>query len=96
YSYYRKDADAGYAVELHFSGVYIGDESDEVTVYDAAFYAAEDADKCVGHSYGDIPKGDKERKLGTIPVRYVSEIIYQLTKATASSTETNENWRKDR
>lgn len=96
YSYYRKDADAGYAVELHFSGAYAGDENDEVTVYDAAFYAAEDADKCVGDSYGNIPKGDKERKLGTIPVRYVSEIIYQLTKATASSTETNENWRKDR
>lgn len=96
YSYYRKDADAGYAVELHFSGSYIGDESEDVTVYDAAFYAIEDADKCVGNSYGNIPKGDKERKLGTIPARYMSEILYQLTKATASSTETDEEWRKDR
>ena len=96
YSYYRKDTDAGYAVELHFSGSYIGDESEDVTVYDAAFYAIEDADKCVGNSYGNIPKGDKERKLGTIPARYMSEILYQLTKATASSTETDEEWRKDR
>ena len=96
FSFYRKDAEAGYGAELHFSGSYIGDENDEVTVYEAAFYTAEDAEKYVGASYGRIPKGDKELRLGAISERYMSEIIYQLTKATASSQETDEKWRKTR
>ena len=44
---------------------------------------------------GYVKRGEKETPLAKIPARYFSEIVYQLTKATASSEETNENWRKE-
>ncbi|MBR4731555.1 MAG: DUF4132 domain-containing protein [Lachnospiraceae bacterium] len=95
YSYWRKDVEAGYGAELLFSGAYVADENDEVTVYDAAFYKAEDVDKNCGYTFLKH-KNDKMLKLGDVPVRYMSEILYQLTKATASSTETDEKWRDER
>ncbi len=33
--------------------------------------------------------------LNEVPKRYFSEIVYQLTKATASSTEIDTNWKKE-
>ena len=95
YSYWRKDTEAGYGVELLFSGAYVADENDEVTVYDAAFYKAEDVDKnCGGTTMRH--KNNKMLKLDEVPARYMSEILYQLTKATASSTETDAKWRDER
>ena len=95
YSYYRKDTEAGYGVELQFSGAYIGDENDEVTVYAAEFYTLEDFEKR-GYGYSHIKnQNDKGQLLGEVPARYFSEIVYQLVKATASSTETDGEWRKD-
>ena len=95
YLFYRVDSDAGYAVDLYFSGSYIGDENDEVTVYDAAFYPFE---SYFQHSYScaEEERDKTALRLDEIPVRYFSEIVYQLTKATASSTETDANWRKNR
>lgn len=89
----RKDQEAGYSVELRFSGSYIGDENDEVTVYDASFYSLEDMDKR-GLRY-DLKKDEKAILLDQTSARYFSEIVYQLTKATASSTETDEGWREN-
>ncbi len=89
--FYRRDTDAGYVVELLFSGSYIGDENDEVTVFDAGFYTIAEYDSRKGY----VKRGEKETPLAQIPARYFSEIVYQLTKATASSEETNENWRKE-
>lgn len=95
YSYYRKDVEAGYGVELQFSGAYIGDENDDVTVYDAQFYTLEDFDKR-GYGYSHTKnQNDKAQELDKVPARYFSEIVYQLVKATASSTETDEEWRKE-
>ena len=94
YEFYRKDAEAGYGVELCFSGAYAGDENDEVTVYDAGIYTLEDFDKCCLGYTRERNKEQKQIVLGKVSPRYLSEIFYQLTKATASSTETDANWRK--
>ena len=95
YSYWRKDTEAGYGVELLFSGAYVADENDEVTVYDAAFYKAEEVDKNCGSTTLQH-KNNKMLMLDEVPARYMSEILYQLTKATASSTETDAKWRDER
>ena len=89
--FYRKDTDAGLGVELYFSGSYIGDENDEVTVYDARCFTLADMSD---FGYYDRSRESKSLPLSRIPERYFSEVIYQLTKATASSEETDENWRK--
>ncbi len=34
--------------------------------------------------------------LGQIPARYYSEIVWQLERATASSTETDSDWKDSR
>lgn len=81
FTFYRKDGDIG--VELDFSGVFVGDENEEVTVYEAIFYKAGQAH---GGDYGVIKKEDKYR-LEEVKPRYFSEIVYQLAKATASSQE---------
>jgi len=93
YSYDRWDADAGLGAVLCFSGAYIGDENDEVTVYYASVYSIKDRGS-IGWRY-DIKKDEKAICLDKVPQRYLSELIYQLTKATASSTETDEHWKED-
>ena len=42
-------------------------------------------------------EADKERShfLKDVPPRYFSEIVYQLALATASSTEKDEDWKKN-
>ena len=92
--FYRRDLDAGMSVELRFSGSYIGDEDDDVTVYDASFYKPEDMDDR-GYRY-DMKADEKAIDLDKVSKRYFSEIVYQLTKATKSSTETDPTWRDGR
>jgi len=83
YSFYREDGESG--VELAFSGLFVGDENEEVTVYEAQFYRAGTV-KRGSYVYDTVKKEDRYR-LGEISPRYFSEIVLQLTKATASSTE---------
>ena len=45
--------------------------------------------------YDEVPE-EHILTLGSVPARYYSEILHQLTRATASSTETNENWRSEK
>ena len=93
-TFYREDAGLGLGVELHFSGTYVGCMDEEVTVYEARFYKA---GTIVRGSYVyDEAEGDKQVALKDIPERYFSEIVLQLTKATASSKEIEENWKKNR
>lgn len=82
-TFYREDGALG--VELEFSGCYVGDENDEVTVYGARFYKAGTVAR--GSYVYDTIKKENEYKLREISPRYFSEIILQLTKATASSQE---------
>lgn len=82
-TFYREDGDIG--VELEFSGSYVGDENDEVTVYGAAFYRAGTVRR--GSYVYDTIKKENQFKLEEVSPRYFSEIILQLTKAVASSQE---------
>ncbi len=89
YTYYREDGPL--AVELRFSGSPVGDENDDVTVFDALFYRPGTVRR--GSYVYDTVQEQHTLSLGEVPARYYSEIILQLTKATASSTETNPDWK---
>ena len=92
YDFYREDGELG--VELSFSGSFVGGQGDTVTVYDAVFYPAGTVKR--GSYVYDEPKKEDLLPLGRVEPRYFSEIVYQLQKATASSSETNPNWRSER
>ncbi len=83
YTFYREDGDVG--VELEFSGCYMGGENEEVTVYGASFYRAGTVQR--GSYVYDTIKKEDLFQLGDVSPRYFSEIVLQLTKATASSQE---------
>ena len=87
----KEDKECDMGVALHFSGVSMGYENEDVTVYGAHFYRPGTAKK-KDFSY-DFIKDEEAASLGEVPPRYFSEIVYQLTKATASSQETDESWR---
>ena len=94
YTFYREDSTLGLGVELNFSGCFVGDENEEITVYDAVFYKAGTVRR--GSYCYDTPKESDILLLGQVPARYYSEIVYQLTRATASSTETDPDWKTSR
>lgn len=83
YTFYREDGDVG--VELEFSGCFVGDENEEITVYGASFYRAGTVQR--GSYVYDTIKKENLFQLGDVSPRYFSEIVLQLTKATASSQE---------
>lgn len=94
YTYYREDTELSLGVELHFSGSFVGGENDDVTVYDARFYKAGTIER--GSYVYDEAGKEKAYFLREVPERYFSEIVWQLTKATASSQEKNGNWKEER
>ena len=108
YSYYREDRELALGVELHFSGSYVGGENEDVTVYEARFYStggvalAENGGTMVtggiqrGSYVYDEANDSNSCFLKEVPERYFSEIVLQLTKATASSKEKNVNWKATR
>ena len=71
-----------------------GTLSETVTVYDAVFYRAGTVEH--GSYVYDEPKKEDILPLGQVPARYYSEVVYQLEKATASSTETDPFWKATR
>jgi len=94
YTYYREDATVGLGVELRFSGCAVGyDDGGNVTVYDAIFYTG--TINRGSYVYDTVPE-EHIVPLGDVPKRYYSEIIHQLTRATASSTETDAHWKETR
>ncbi len=82
-TFYREDGSIG--TELSFSGSYVGDENEEVTVYEAVFYRAGTVKR--GSYVYDTVKDANQYALADVSPRYFSEIVLQLTKATASSQE---------
>ncbi len=82
-TFYREDG--GIGVELEFSGSYVGDENDEVTVYGAVFYKAGTVKR--GSYVYDTVREENRYLLGEVNPRYFSEIVLQLARATASSRE---------
>lgn len=79
HSFYREDQDKG--VELVFSGCYVGAENDTVVVYEAYFYQPGVTEKI-----GWISQPVRQ-KLGQVDPRYFSEVVLQLTRATAASEQ---------
>ena len=78
-------------MELEFSGLFVGDENEEITVYGARFYRPGTVRR--GSYVYDEPQGDRLLRLGEVSPRLYSEIVYQIKKATASSTETRPDWK---
>ncbi len=93
HTYYREDPEIGIGVELHFSGAYVGLMDEDVTIYDVRFYKAGSVAR--GSYVYDEADKEKAYELKDVPARYFSEIVLQLTKATASSQRRDEDWRKD-
>ncbi len=83
YNFYREDGSVG--VELEFSGAFVGDENEEVTVYEVLFYRTGTVNRG-SYVYDRIKEGD-QLKLGEVKPRYLSEMVLQIAKATASSQE---------
>lgn len=92
--FYREDAPLGMAVELKFSGSFVGYEEESVTVFDAVFYKPGTVEH--GSYVYDNPKEEHIFSLSRIPARYFSEVVYQLERATAASTETDADWKDKR
>lgn len=92
YTFYREDPALHMGVELNFSGCYVGGENDTVTVYEATFYRSGTVRR--GSYCYDTPTAENTFALGDVPPRYYSEIVYQLERATASSTETDPEWKQ--
>ncbi len=69
-TFIRDDQDKG--AELAFSGSYVGGENESVVVYDACFYEPGETKPV-------------RKKLGEVDPRYFSEVVLQLSRATASS-----------
>lgn len=92
YSFYREDGPTG--VQLNFSGAYVGGEDSEVVLYEVQFYHAGTVRR--GSYVYDAPKDDRLIPLGQVAPRLFSEVVYQLQKATASSTEVQEDWKQSK
>ena len=94
YCFWREDKDLGIGAELRFSGTAVGyDDGENVTVYDAVFYRGTVSR---GSYVYDTLQAEQLVPLGEVPTRYYSEIVHQLTRATASSTERDTDWKKNR
>ena len=107
YSYYREDQELHMGVELHFSGSYVGGMNEDVTVYEVRFYNAggtvvdENGNTVTsgimrGSYVYDEADDSNSYLLKEVPERYFSEVVLQLTKALASSSDRIENWKKQK
>jgi hypothetical protein len=94
YTFYKEDSTYKIDAELRFSGVSVGYENDDVTVYDLSFYKEGTVSK---YSYiQDNIYNQNVVSPDTLPKRFFSEILYQVNKATASKIGTNENWKAEK
>ena len=82
YNFYREDGRLG--VELEFSGSFVGGDFEEVTVYEAVFYRTDTVKRS---GYYDEVKEEHRLRLEEVKPRYFSEMVLQLSRATAASQE---------
>ena len=85
FTYYREESLLGLGAELHFSGSFVGSGSaggQDVTVRDVRFYQVGTVDRGP-ESYDEVTEG-RQLSLKNIPQRFFSEIVWQLTRATAA------------
>ena len=94
YCFWREDKELGIGAELRFSGTAVGyDDGEDVTVYDAVFYRGTVSR---GSYVYDTLQSEQLVPLGEVPTRYYSEIVHQLTRATASSNARDADWKQNR
>ena len=92
YTFYREIGDIG--IEITFSGCYVSpDPTEAITVGQVVFYKAGSI-KRGSYVYDEVKKEDAF-KLGDISARLFSEMVYDVTNATLTSTGKNERWIKE-
>ena len=91
YDFYKEDKALGLGAELSFEGLFVGDENEDTTIYVIRFYKAGTVERG-SYVYDEIKK-ENLLKLNDVPNRFFSETMYQVDKALASSTMTNEEWK---
>ncbi|MGH4124408.1 MAG: DUF4132 domain-containing protein [Clostridium sp.] len=94
YNFYKEDDKLQIGVELSFSGLSIGFENDEVTVYDLIFYKRGTVKR--GSYIYDTVKEQHIIKPSEIPNRFFSEILYQISKAIESKIGINDKWKEEK
>ncbi len=92
HTYFREDKELDLGAVLYFSGTYVGGMNEDVTVYEIRFFKSGNLSTW---SY-DREVEAKSCLLSEVPERYFSEIVLQVTKATAASREKDANWKKGR
>ncbi len=92
--FYKENVRLGIGAELSFSGVGVGYENEEVTIYDVVFYKAGTVRR--GSYVYDSVKDSGLLRPDEVPERFFSEILYDIERSTASKTGADENWKKDR
>ena len=93
YTFYKEDKTLNLGVELNFSGVSVGYENEDVTIFGVTFYNAGTVQR--GSYVYDTIKENNIIVPSKVNKRFFSEILYGVNKATLSKIGTNENWRKD-
>lgn len=79
FAYYREDAETGLAARLEFSGNCRKAENEEIIVYGIKFYRIGEAGRS-DYVYGAADE-EKACRLGGVPARYFSEILWQAVRA---------------
>ncbi len=79
FAYYREDAETGLAARLEFSGNCRKAENEEIIVYGIKFYRIGEAGRS-DYVYGAADE-EKACRLGGVPARYFSEILWQAERA---------------
>ena len=94
YNFYKEDSKIGIGAELQFSGVGVGYENEDVTVYEVIFYIAGTV-KRGSYIYDNVGENNLLKPIDVAP-RFFSEILYDVDRATVSKTGVKEDWKKDR
>jgi hypothetical protein len=92
YTFYREIGEIG--MQLNFNGMYVvPDVTDEITIGQVGFYKANSINRG-SYVYDEIKKEDII-PLRDIAPRLFSELVLDVENATATFSETDENWKKD-
>ncbi len=80
YDFYTESESLKIGADLEFEGLYVGDENEETTIKGVKFYRAGTVER--GSYVYDEIKDANQYKLGDVPKKYFSEILYQVDLAT--------------
>ncbi len=92
YTFYKEEPEQDVAVELEFSGAWVGGDNEDITIYEIRFYRPGTV-KYGSYIYDTI-KPEDAYALKDVPKRFFSETVYQLTKLLSTSSRKDPDWRK--